>query len=108
MQREGYCRSSCGACCEFVTLNINPSYLQKDVRHWLDLHGIKLRESGGAVWAEIPTPCRELQPDKSCGLYGKAERPQLCSEWPWGQEEIDLVDAHRGEKTCTFSFTEGA
>ena len=102
MQREGYCKEGCGACCEFVTLNINPSYLQPDVRHWLELHGIALRESAGQVWANIPLPCSALQPDKSCGLYGEAGRPQLCSVWPFNQEEIDEVNAKGAG--CTYSF----
>ena len=101
---HGYCKQGCGACCEFCTLNINPSYLQADVRHWLELHGITLRESAGQVWANIPLPCSALQPDKSCGLYGQAERPQLCSDWPFSQGEIDELDRVAGKKTCTFYF----
>jgi len=102
--REGYCKEGCGACCTYVLLNVNPAYLEKDVRHWVELHGIKLSERKGQVWAKIPLPCSALQPDKSCGLYGQAERPQLCSEWPYNQQEIDGLDAEMGEKTCTYSF----
>ena len=106
MQRQGYCAPACGACCKSVQINVNPAYLEKDVRHWLELHGIRLSERGGGVWAHLPIPCRELQPDMSCGLFGKPERPKLCEEWPFSQKEIDDLDAFVGEKTCTFYFTE--
>lgn len=104
--RRGYCAEGCGACCEGVTLNVHPAYNEKDVRKWLELHGIRLTERGGALWAYVPTPCRELQPNKQCGLYGKPERPQLCSEWPFSQGEIATLTEQTGTN-CTFYFTEG-
>lgn len=103
---RGYCKEGCGACCEFVVLNINPSYLEKDVRHWLELHGITLRESAGQVWANIPLPCSALKSDKGCGLFGTPERPLLCSAWPFNQQEIEEVN--KTGASCTFYFTEGA
>ena len=103
MQREGSCQSGCGACCKLVEVNVNPAYLEKDVRHWLDLHGIKLRERGGGVWAILPIPCRELQPDMRCGLFGKPERPKLCEDWPFDQQEILTVNAETGVE-CGYSF----
>lgn len=106
LQRVGTCTEACGACCKGVTLNVNPDYLQKEVRHWLELHGLRLWEADGGVWAFIPTPCRELKPDMSCGLYGKAERPQLCADWPFNQQEIITLREVTGAE-CGFSFTEG-
>jgi hypothetical protein len=106
LQRNGSCTPGCGACCKGVSLNINPAYLEKEVRHWLELHGIKLSERGGGVWAWVPLPCRELQPDMKCGLYGKPERPSLCDKWPFNDEEVIVLEEVTGEK-CTFYFTEG-
>ena len=104
MQREGFCKEGCGACCTFVLLNVNPAYLEKDVRHWLNLHGITLSERGGQVWAKISVPCSALTEDRRCGLFGTPERPKLCNDWPFNQVEIDQLDAQMGEKTCTYSF----
>ena len=107
MQRQGYCSPSCGACCKGVTLNVNPQYAeQADVKHWLELHGARIwKNRGGDVWVFLPIPCSELQPDMSCGLYGKAERPQLCSDWPFNQQEITTLKDVTGAD-CTFNFAE--
>ena len=104
--RQGYCKPDCGQCCKLIALQVHPQYYeQEDVRHWIELHGIKLeRRENGGVWAYIPSACSELQPDNSCGLYGKPERPDVCLEWPFNQAEIDDLDKQVGEKTCTYSF----
>lgn len=104
--RSGACTEGCGACCEFVTLAVHPQYLEKDNQDWLSLHGIRLVERSGGVWAYLPIPCRELQPDKSCGLFGKPERPKLCDDWPFNQQEI-ITLAEVSGKECGYSFTEG-
>ena len=101
--RRGHCAPSCGACCEGLALCVHPGYEEDDVRKWLELHGIRLSKRGGALWAWIPTPCRELQPNKECGLYGKPERQQLCSDWPYNQGEIEALKDYTGTN-CTFYF----
>ena len=102
--RQGYCRQNCGFCCTYIKFNVHPSYAQADVKYWIELHGITVTEVAGQVWVNIPLPCSALQPDKSCGLYGQAERPQVCSVWPFDQNEIDEVNK-RGAG-CTFYFEE--
>ena len=98
--RAGSCLPSCGACCTFLELNVNPDYLRvPDAAHWVKLHGITLREEAGAVYARIPLSCSALTADKRCGLYGTPERPILCSVWP--TKPLDLVEF--GE-VCGYSF----
>jgi Fe-S-cluster containining protein len=106
--RKGSCSEGCGACCTFVTLCIHPAYAQsQDVKNWLSLHGITLKERNGQVWANVPLPCGALNEDKSCSLFGQPERPKLCSEWPFNQQEINDLHDEMGRKVCTFYFSEG-
>jgi len=84
-------------------LQVNPQYTAPDVRQWIELHGIRLREQDGAVWAYIPTPCSALQPDGMCGLQGQPERPRLCGVFPaeaWQLDELKFM----GVDNCTYSF----
>lgn len=103
--RRGVCTEGCGACCKFVTLVVHPDYAQEDVRYWLELHGIKVVERAGTVWAQVPLPCSALQPDASCGVYD--QRPSPCRTWPNSQGDINLLHVFTDED-CGYSFTEGA
>ncbi len=98
MQRE--CQENCAACCRYVILQVNPQYTNEDVKRWIELHGIKLVERGGALWAYVPTPCSALEGTR-CGLYGTKERPRVCEVWPNSQAEIDDLENHTGQK-CRF------
>ena len=100
--REGECTPGCGACCRFIRLQVNPQYMQSDVRHWIELHGIRLREHGGGVWAYVPLPCSALTPEGMCGLQGKPERPELCGVFPSGQWQLDELKFMGAD--CTYSF----
>ena len=72
-------------------MEVNPIYRgSKDIRRWVELHGITLTEKDGRVWAKLPIPCTALQADKSCGVYGTDARPELCDTWP--QEPEDLIE----------------
>ena len=101
--RSGSCTPGCGACCEWLTMEVNPIYMQnRDIRHWVQLHGITLTEKDGRVWAKLPIPCTALQADKSCGLYGYGEgRPDLCDKWPQVPEDLIELGA-----PCGYQFTE--
>ena len=101
MQRKGYCREGCAACCQFLILQVNPQYHeQEDVRRWVELHGVRLEMRSGACWAYIPSPCSALQGTK-CGIY--ETRPEVCKTWPSSQADID--ELHRYTNAgCTYSF----
>lgn len=100
--RGGYCKESCSACCEFLVLQVNPAYKSKDVRRWIELHGIKLVEKDGGLFAHIPSPCSKLK-DGMCSIY--EDRPDVCRSWPSSQAEIDNLKDFSGED-CTFHFKE--
>mgnify|MGYP001561408483 FL=1 len=57
-------------------------FTDPDVRHWIELHGIQVKQIGDATYIEINRKCSALTTDKKCGLYGDPDRPGLCSEWP--------------------------
>ena len=97
--RHGSCLQGCGLCCEMLELEINPVYLKApDVANWVGQHGIGLRMEGERCIARLPIPCGALQPDKSCALYGKPERPRMCAAWPDHPRQLDAVPG------CGFSF----
>ena len=103
--RLGEC-SACAACCKFLLLNVNPAYMGADKRRWIELHGIRLFEQGGGVWAMINATCRHLTNEGRCGVFGTPERPQACEDFPFVQSDIDLVDRKYGKGTCSYSFQE--
>jgi len=106
LQRVGSCKEGCGACCKGIALNANPAYFeQKEVKRWLELHGIRVWQNGGQTWCWVPVPCSELQPDMKCGLYGKPERPKLCEDWPFNQQEIITLREVTGAER-SYSFAE--
>jgi Fe-S-cluster containining protein len=102
--RLGEC-NGCGACCKHLLLAVHPVYLEPDKRRWLELHGIKLHVAGGNAWATIDATCEHLTEDNRCGIFGQPERPQVCAEWPFQQEDIDLVNVWAGEPVCSYSFS---
>lgn len=103
--REGECTPGCGSCCRFLRLQVNPQYIElPDVKHWIELHGIRLRKKDGGVWAYIPISCTALTPEGMCGLQGKPERPELCATFPEGQWQLDEL-TYMGVDNCTYTFT---
>lgn len=103
MQRLGEC-NGCAACCKFLLLQVNPAYMEPDRRKWIELHGIRLHERDGGIWAVINAACSQLTDDNKCGIFGQPERPQTCADFPSVQEDIDLIDEWAGEKVCSYSF----
>ena len=107
MARIGECTVGCGACCQFLVLQVNPHYMEVEhVKKWIELHGISLSRRSGGVWAQIPLHCSALTEEGKCSLYGMPERPLSCDTFPQSQADIDLVDAWIGEKTCSYNFEE--
>jgi Fe-S-cluster containining protein len=103
LQRQGVCQENCAACCQYIVLQVNPQYAEeKDVKHWIELHGINLVKRGGALWAYIPTPCSALDGTR-CSLYDTKDRPKVCDVWPTSQADIDDLEDHTGQK-CTYYF----
>ena len=105
--RTGEC-NNCSACCRFLILQVNPAYLEADRRKFVELHGIALFEQDGGVWARIDAACKHLTDEGKCGVYGTAERPQACADFPFVQSDIELVDAWAGDKVCSYEFSEVA
>lgn len=103
--RIGEC-NGCAACCKFLILQVNPAYLEADRRRFVELHGVRLFEQDGGVWARIDVACQHLTAEGKCGVYGTAERPQTCADFPFVQSDIELVDNWTGEKVCSYSFAE--
>ena len=104
MVRQGTCQPDvCGsACCTFVMLDVNPLYRQDaDMLAWLALHGVTVTEQAGHTLARLPLACTALGPDGRCTLYGRPERPALCSAFPMAPASLVGLDA------CTYTFTEG-
>src|SRR3990170_1868484 len=104
MERGGYCREGCGACCKLVLVNVNPVYMEPDKKSWLELHeGLRLFRQNGGVWMAIQTSCRHLTADNKCGIFGQPERPQTCDDFPFAQNDIDLLN-DEFNAGCTYSF----
>lgn len=91
--------SSCGACCTFITLQVNPQYRDPDIKRWIELHDIKLIEKDGGLFARIGTPCSKLRKDNLCGIY--EDRPNVCRSFPASQADIDDLHKFLGEEACT-------
>ncbi len=105
--RGGGCRSGCGACCEFVILPIDRRVLQSerldDWEKWLNLHGIELQTTPEKCEVRIPIPCGALQADKSCGVHGTDERPDMCDEFPMTPMQIPNAGL---EERCSYTWEE--
>lgn len=100
VQRQGYCKEDCAACCKFLILQVNPQYKSKDIRRWIESHGIELKEKDGGLFAYIPIPCTALDGTK-CLIY--EDRPEVCRTWPQSQAEIETLKDYTNEE-CTFFF----
>jgi Fe-S-cluster containining protein len=106
MVREGSCQPDvCGsACCTLALLDANPLYRQDaDLTAWLGLHGITLSEHAGHTLARVPLRCTALGDDGRCTLYGRPERPALCSAFPMSPDSLVGLGG-----ACTYTFREGA
>lgn len=107
--RYGGCTAGCGACCEYLTVPLDPRINDnepekiEDLRYWLSLHGLTMYQDGDQLSLNIPIPCSKLvtdeDGDKICGVYGTDERPDLCSNLP------RTIRGVRGvEQICTYRW----
>ncbi len=114
--RSGGCTKGCGACCTAIILPLDPDILNSpkfdDYMHWAELHGVRFIKQKNPLRLDsygnemdklsawIPIRCSELQEDKSCGLIGTPERPDMCGTFP-------LLPSTLGglEEICTYTFT---
>jgi len=64
----------CGDCCRYVTTLIPKG---AGGRRWLLLHeGVEIIEREDGDLVKVPSVCKELQTDNTCGIY--ADRPDTC------------------------------
>lgn len=99
MVRQGEC-TACGKCCLSLRIQCPPNYAEPDVANWLALHGVTVLVVNGATYASLNRKCSALASDnKTCTLYGKPERPGLCSEFPATPAAL-----HGLEEECGYSW----
>ena len=102
--RQGECPPErCqGRCCEHVGIWLGDDALP--FVQVLKVRGIQVLEDKRDLMGtnrylvKFPQRCQHLTDDGLCGIYGKAERPQFCSDWP--QEPAQLIN----DNYCGFSF----
>lgn len=99
---QGSC-THCTACCSYLRLQVSPAYKEEDVRRWIELHGIRLKEMNGGLFAYIPMPCSALK-DGRCSIY--EERPDVCRSWPTSQADIDDLHDYKQAEMCTLRFSQ--
>ena len=65
------------------------------------LHGVEVKFWGELALAIIPTRCSALLENGDCSLFGKPERPQVCSSGPlnaWAGKPLNPA--------CSYTFIE--
>ena len=98
--RGGTCTRGCGECCTSIRLQVPPAYERTpDIKHWIELHGLKVVRIGEAAFVVIPNRCSALTADNLCSLYGSADRPRLCDAFPATPAAITGL-----EDVCTYEF----
>lgn len=80
-----------GQCCTYIQLPLARN-LTQDEKLWVELHGLKM--IGKDVRIEVR--CQALTTDGRCSLYGKPERPQMCSDWPDHPDQLP--------QGCSYAF----
>ncbi len=79
-----------GQCCTYLKLPLARE-LTPDEKHWVELHpGVRIVGQN----VQIDIKCSALE-DGRCTLFGKSERPELCSRYP---EHPDL------DMGCSYTF----
>lgn len=97
--RGGGCTKGCGACCTDVILEVVEPPNIADWANWLELHNIDLVRKDGHLFARLREACSQLDTrDGTCKLFGKPERPLMCSQFPQAPEAME------GLNCCTYRF----
>mgnify|MGYP006292718161 CR=1 FL=1 len=73
----------CGGCCNHIAIQLDTPEDKEDFSNilWYILHeNVNIFIGDDDNWyVEFITPCSELQPDNSCGVYHN--RPLICREY---------------------------
>lgn len=104
-ERQGECLG-CGInCCTLAAIPINlREGRHQDYLGWLSAHdNLEIKEVGGYQFVSFRARCQYLTEDQKCSVFGKPERPELCSRWPQEPWELELMDA-KGQQECGYSF----
>ena len=103
--REGSCDQCAsgpikGECCTHMALPISQSAARNpDTINFFALHGAQVKWWGELAILIIPQRCSALLPNGDCSLYGKPERPGVCSDGPLNPWAVQL-NSH-----CSYQFT---
>lgn len=72
-----------GECCTKLVMPVSQTAASNpDARAFFALHGVEVKWWGELSLAVLPVRCSALLPNGDCSLYGKPERPQVCSSGP--------------------------
>lgn len=103
LERKGECRM-CGECCKKVRITTVLSHLISnhgsvdEARAYYSHRGIRLTQTAPSLdraLLEIDIPCRQLQPDNSCGLHAAPEaKPLICHKYPWFKDDVEGCGYH--------------
>ena len=89
-----------GECCTKLALPVSQTAADNpDVVGFFALHGVEVRQFGELAIAVLPLRCSALLPNGDCSLYGKPERPQVCSSGPLNAWAGKPLNAH-----CSYVF----
>ena len=78
-------------------------FLTPDETYWLSLHpGLSLSEGAEGQGVRIEIACRHLQDDGHCAVFGRPERPQMCSDLPEWPGHLDGLPG--GAESCAYKF----
>lgn len=107
-RRTGGCHTKCGVCCEVIILPLDRRLLRsaaywEKFKHYLEVRGLQVVVSPTRFEVRFPITCQHLQDDKSCGIFGTPERPELCNRWP--RMPYDLFETGLDE-ACTYQWKE--
>ena len=80
-----------GECCTKLALPVSPTAASNpDTVNFFALHGVEIKFWGDLPLAIIPQRCSALLPNGDCSLYGKPERPDVCSSGPLNAWAVQL------------------
>lgn len=78
------CLDKCNAqCCKQMVFAFPPTALNEKVKYFYKTHGVGVLEKDSYIFLIVPVTCPHLV-DNKCDLYGKSERPTVCTQ---GYEE---------------------
>lgn len=97
-ERVGSCPPSrcMGRCCTSMSF---PVRKDDDTARWAELHpGVSVATFGPIQVINVSSKCSALSDERLCSLYGTAERPQACADWPRSPADLLMTPE------CGFRF----